>query len=416
MPRATGEMARRFLEFDWSGTSIGPPDRWPVSWHKATEIILAASFPAALALGPELIYLYNDAFIPLGGPVRHPAALGLPVPSVWREIWKPVLESRFRETLSTGRPTGESDLMMPLVRHGYLEETYMTFAFSALSDDDGTPSGILCVATEKTGLVIVGRQIECLRRLASDCASAESAEEACALAAAVLDEQERDVPFAMLYLLDESGDCARLAGSAGLSAPPDALATAVRLDSGADAWRLAEVTSRGEALLIENAAALIGPHLRRPDPVPQEALALPVPGVRGARPSCVLVAGLNPMRPAAESRKFHELVATHLEKVINSARMKQHAVQRERDLTALDQAKTLFFSNVSHELRTPLSLLVDPIRAVLEDERLDAGSRELLSIARRASGRLLKLVNSLLEFSRIEAGRADATYVPADLA
>jgi signal transduction histidine kinase len=416
MRRVTGEMARRLREFDWSGTSIGPPDRWPISWQKAVEIILAASFPAALALGPELIYLYNDAFIPLGGPARHPDAFGLPVSEVWKEIWKPVLESRFKETLATGLPTGESNLLMPLMRNGYLEETYMTFDFSALRDDRGSPSGILCMATENTGLVITRRQIECLRRLASDCSSADSAEEACRLAALILDEQERDIPFAMLYLLDATGDRAQLAARAGLKAIPETFPGVVHVHSSADTWRLAEVTSRGQPLLIEDVDALIGSALRRPHPVPQRALALPVSSGRSGVPHCVLVAGLNPMRPDAESREFHELVATHLEKVINSARMKQDAEQRARDLAAIDRAKTLFFSNVSHELRTPLSLLVEPIRLVLEDGRLDAGSQELLSVARRAAGRLVKLVNSLLEFSRIEAGRVDASYIPTDLA
>jgi signal transduction histidine kinase len=416
MRRVTGEMARRFQEFDWSQTSIGPPDRWPISWQKAAEIILAASFPAALALGPELIYLYNDAFIPLGGPARHPSALALPVSEVWKEIWKPVLESRFKETLSTGLPTGESNLLMPLMRNGYFEETYMTFDFSALRDDRSVPSGIFCMATENTGLVITRRQIECLRRLASDCSSADSAEEACHLAALVLDEQERDIPFALLYLLDGTGERAHLAASAGLKAILETFPGTARLEPAADTWRLAEVNARGEATLIEGVDALIGSALSRPHLVPQRALALPVSSGRSGLPSCILVAGLNPMRPEAESREFHELVATHLEKVINSARMKQDAEQRARDLAALDRAKTLFFSNVSHELRTPLSLLVEPIRLVLEEGRLDPASQELLSVARRAAGRLVKLVNSLLEFSRIEAGRVDASYLPTELA
>jgi hypothetical protein len=82
-----GEMARRFREFDWSSTPIGSVEFWPESWRNAVQIILDSSFPTALAIGKEeLIYFYNDAFIPLAGASRHPAALGLPVPVAWKEI------------------------------------------------------------------------------------------------------------------------------------------------------------------------------------------------------------------------------------------------------------------------------------------------------------------------------------------
>ena len=120
MRRYTSEMAQRFEEFDWSRTSIGPVERWPATWRNLVDLILVSSFPSALGLGPELIYFYNDAFIGIGGPARHPSALGRPVKEVWREIWEPVLERRFSETLATGRPTGEADLLMPLVRSNYL--------------------------------------------------------------------------------------------------------------------------------------------------------------------------------------------------------------------------------------------------------------------------------------------------------
>src|SRR5579883_1336542 len=190
-------MALRFEELDWSKTSIGPVQRWPITWRNAVDLLLVSSFPIALGLGPELVYIYNDAFIALGGPARHPSALGRPVREVWREIWKPVLEHRFSETLATGRPTGEDDLLMPLLRSGYLEETYITFSFAALADDEGNPSGIFCTATENTGRVIAGRQLDCLQRLASHCACAESPERACQLAAQALEGQRRDVPFAI---------------------------------------------------------------------------------------------------------------------------------------------------------------------------------------------------------------------------
>ena len=415
MTLISGEMAERIEEFDWSSTSIGPLSGWPARWRDASEFIVDSGFPAALALGPDRIYLYNDAFIPLGGPARHPWALGRPVKEVWREIW-PYLESSFGQTLSTGRPTIEIDRLMPLVRSGYLEETYMRFSFAVVRDDSNSPSGILCTATENTELIITRRQTDCLRRLAANCAAADSPREACRLAAAVLEEQDRDVPFALLYLFDPDGGGLELAASAGLGAEPGDRPRHVPLDAAADPWRLIASTSRGEPSDIEDVASLLQAASHQPDPAPQRAIALPVSDGSPGAPCGVLVGGINPMRPIAESCQFYEFVATHLEKALGRARMKQLAEEQVRDLAALDRAKTVFFSNVSHELRTPLTLVLGPLREVLEYAHLEPEHREALEIGYQAASRLQKLINSLLEFSRVEAGREDAHYQPTDLA
>ncbi|HEV2271364.1 MAG TPA: ATP-binding protein [Steroidobacteraceae bacterium] len=415
MRQLPGEMARRFSEFDWSGTSLGPATKWPLSWQNARQLIFDSSFPAALALGPELIYLYNDAFIPLGGPDRHPSSIGQPVRLVWKEIWEPYLEARFNETLSTGLPTGEMDLLMPLMRSSYLEETYMRFSFAAVRDDRGIPSGILCTATENTELVVTRRQTDCLRRLATGCTAANSPEEVCRLAAALLEDQERDLPFALLYLHRRGTNQVEIAASAGLSFLPPDVPQVVASGSAEDPWRLADVAYRGGSSLIEDVSLLIGPALRRRDLVPQQAIALPFSSGSADAPAGILVAGLNPMRPLAESSEFHRFLATHLEKAVGSARMKQLAEERAIEIAALDRAKTVFFSNISHELRTPLTLLLEPLRQVQECATLEPEHRELLDTARHASSRLLKLVNSLLEFSRLEAGRTDTRYLPTNL-
>ena len=415
MRRFTSEMAKRFEEFDWSRTSIGAVAAWPITWRKAADLILASSFPTALALGPELVYFYNDAFIPIGGPARHPSALGRPVREVWKEIWEPVLERRFAETLRTGCPTGEANLLMPLVRSGYLEETYITFSFAALADDDGEPSGIFCTATESTGQVISSRQFDCLLRLANHCACAESPEAACQLATEALEGQRQDVPFAMLYLLDRAGSCVESIAYAGLSSIPTAAPGIGQLDRSSDPWQLAAVITSRSPVLLQGVQHVVGPALRAGAMLPREALAMPVAGNGLDSPTCILVTGINPMRPAAESRRFFDLVANQVATAISSAAMRQEAEQRARELAALDHAKTAFFSNVSHELRTPLTLLLEPLRQVIDRAALTAPDRELLQTARRAGARLLKLVNSLLEFSRIEGGRANAHYLPTDL-
>ena len=409
-------MGRRFREFDWSRTSIGPPECWPLVWRNAARLIFNSSHPLALGLGKDLVYVYNDAFIPLGGPARHPSALGQLVPVVWQEIWAGILLPRFSHTLATGEPTAEEDLFMPLSRSGYLEETYISFSFAALPDDQDRPSGIFCTATENTGRVIAQRHIERLRRLAALSAFADSPESACRTAVATLDEQERDIPFGLVYLLDPKISRATLAGTFGLKGLPSEVSPSTRLEGEFDPLRLAIVAALRDSVLIEGVDELFGPYLRRASLVPRQALAIPITSAASRQLLGILVTGLNPMRPVAESREFLILVASQLEAAIYNGGARQDAEERARKLAEIDRAKTIFFGNTSHELRTPLTLLLGPLDAVLSGGAMGARDRDLLITARRAANRLLKLVNSLLEFSRLEAGRIDASYIPVDLA
>lgn len=411
-----GEMARRFREFDWSSTPLGPVEFWPESWRNAVQIILDSSFPTALAIGREqMIYFYNDAFIPLAGPARHPSGLGRYVPHVWKEIWDEILEPRFSHTFTTGEPTGEADLLMPLERSGYLEETYVTFSFAALRDEHNEPNGIFCTAMENTTRVIAERQMSCLRGLAARSSFAETPEAACELAAETLRENPRDVPFALLYLIDPNGKVARLAGSVGLLGLPRGILPVVDLTD-LKSCMVARVAATRTVTLMETIQPIIEGSMQTPEVTPQQALALPILNPGGEHLAAVLVMGVNPMRPLEESRAFHEMIANHLETAISSARAKQHARERAQALADIDRAKTVFFSNISHELRTPLTLLLAPIDDVLARPGLAPTERELLETARRGGTRLLKLVNSLLEFSRIEAGRSEAAYEATDLA
>jgi signal transduction histidine kinase len=127
----------------------------------------------------------------------------------------------------------------------------------------------------------------------------------------------------------------------------------------------------------------------------------------------VLVVGLNPLRQYEGTyQRFLELVAGEISAAIANGQAYEAERRRAEELAELDRAKTAFFSNVSHEFRTPLTLLLGP----LEDElRENPRASERLEVAHRNSLRLLKLVNTLLDFSRIEAGRIDAAYEPTEL-
>ncbi len=136
-------------------------------------------------------------------------------------------------------------------------------------------------------------------------------------------------------------------------------------------------------------------------------------------PKGFLVVGISPRRVLdADYRAFLGLAAEHIAATVAEARAFEGERRRAEALAELDRAKTAFFSNVSHEFRTPLTLMLGPLEELLgkPEGELPADGRALAAVAHRNGLRLLKLVNTLLDFSRIEAGRARASHEPMDLA
>ncbi len=113
-----------------------------------------------------------------------------------------------------------------------------------------------------------------------------------------------------------------------------------------------------------------------------------------------------------------ELIAGQLAAALSNARAYEEERRRAEALAEIDRAKTVFFSNVSHEFRTPLTLMLGPVEELLSkaETELPKAYRETLSLVYRSGLRLQRLVNTLLDFSRIEAGRTQASYGPSDLA
>jgi PAS domain S-box-containing protein len=161
-----GEMGRRIRAFDWDASPLGPPEDWPASLKTTMGILLGSKFPMFLAWGPELRFLYNDAYIDvLGG--KHPAALGHAFEDIWAEIWDD-LEPLVQRALA-GEATYFESLPLEMTRKGFAEQTWFTFSYSPLRGDSGTVEGMFCVCTETTAQVLAERrrvdEAERLRRL-----------------------------------------------------------------------------------------------------------------------------------------------------------------------------------------------------------------------------------------------------------
>ena len=152
---------------DWENTPLGPVKDWSQSLKTAVQILLSSRFSMWMAWGPELVFLYNDAYRRVTLGEKHPWALGRSAREVWSEIWGEI-GPRIQSVLDTGVATWDEGLLLFLERSGFSEETYHTFSYSPLRDDDGKVAGMLCVVTEETDRVLGERQLSSLRRLASE--------------------------------------------------------------------------------------------------------------------------------------------------------------------------------------------------------------------------------------------------------
>src|SRR5579884_633906 len=411
-----GEMAGRIRDCDWSRTPLGAIESWPQSLKTSVSLILGSRHPMWIGWGPQMTFLYNDAYLHVLGAAKHPWALGRPAAEVWAEIWD-VCGPLARKVFEAGEATFVDDVRLFMDRGAFLEETFYSFSYSPIRDESGEVAGLFCPSTDVTPKVLNARRLRTLSELAANALTEKTTSGACAMAAHTLGRNPDDLPFALLYLADEEGDRAVLAQSVGEFAAE--LPASVGLGDTADEspWPVAEVFRTARRAIVPVAGVAGLPPGIAAKPVSQ-AVVLPVTSRGAHKPYGVLVAGVNPCRPLDEDHlTFFDLIAGQLATAIQNARAVEDEKKRADALAEIDRAKTVFFSNVSHEFRTPLTLMLGPLEGLLaKADELPQDDREQLVIAHRNSLRLLKLVNSLLDFSRIEAGRIKASYVPTDLA
>ncbi len=416
---ACGELLR---QVDWARTPVGPVEDWPQSLRTTVGIVLASNYPLYLAWGPQYVQMYNDAYRPISGATKHPAALGQAAAETWPEVWTDVLGPAWERIRATGEPIRVENLLMLLDRNGYLEECYFSYSHSPIRDESGGVGGIFAALTETTEQIINERRLRVVRDLSAFSGEQATVHDACREASRVLASCPNDIPFALLYLVEPDGT-ARLAGTSGVAAggavAPERL---VPGDEAGNTWPLGAVLREGTALLLRGpeVPAALGPLPGGPWPEGASSVWLQPLMLSGhTRAGGVLVTGLSPRRAFdASYEDFLRLAARTVSTSLSGAQAREEERARVEALAQLDRAKTTFFNNISHEFRTPLALLLGPSRDALEDphEPLGPQQRERLDTIHRNGLRLLKLVNSLLDFSRIEAGRAQAAYAPTDLA
>ncbi|SGY14975.1 BQ5605_C013g07190 [Microbotryum silenes-dioicae] len=485
---------RLIAAYSWEKTTIGALGSWSQELRTLVMLTLSSPFRAALWWGEDSVLIYNDEYARLLGS-RHPRLLGLSGAEGWSEIWDTL--GPLAAKVMQGETVAYYDHHLPMLRNGTLEETYHCWSFLPIRDVSGSVVGYENTSFETTARVIAERRLATLRDLTQVTQLARATEEFCAKTLQVLALNEYDLPFALMYTVDQVNPThgQRLAGSStdgaqssrgsrsksngtGISssrqqiihlkltlqgtigvpdghksAPPEVnlqidptqastrteseseetTSTASQssinntesnsIESGTDVWPFLDACQRRKPVFINDLGGRATGFAQRGWPTPlKHAVVIPIVTQSGndtsSAPRAVLVLGINPRRPWNEVfATFLSLLARHLSNGLLAVSMAENDAQRNEELVQLDRAKTTFFSSVSHELRTPLTLILGPLEDVLSNKSgLSPEDREQLQTVQRHSNRLLNMVNSLLDFSRLEGGRMEVSFRPMNLA
>ncbi len=402
--RATSEMAVRVKEYSWEATSLGSLHDWPLILQSSLSICLNSNFPIALYWGPELVLIYNDAWSPIPGK-KHPWALGKPAREVWPEIWNDI-EPQFKKAFG-GQPGGSRDALLPMQRHGYTEECYFDFTFTPIFGFDGTVDGIFNAVVETTYRVISERRNSFLQEFSNAIGGVSSFGEVAQTAVKVIRDNPKDIPYAMIYSVSKGGKLQFIDGTEGHE-------PALKRD-----WPHEDALSDGHPIHLKDLHYYLFEVPKGPWPeAPKEALLVPLKGNDPAT-RYFIVFGISSRRALdKEYQSFLELVAGSLSNAIGIISSLEQERTRAKALADIDRAKTLFFTNISHEFRTPLTLILGSLEEMLQKPGVADDSENLtaLETTHRNAMRLLQLVNNLLDFSRIEAGRERASFQSLDIA
>jgi signal transduction histidine kinase/DNA-binding response OmpR family regulator len=397
----TAALAR---SIDWARTPVGAAEKWPSSLRTALSIVFGSSQPMVLWWGAERIQFYNDAYCPILGPSRHPAALGKPGWECWANSWESL--ASMIDAAWSGGSSEIVDELLCLERQGALEERYFDTRFTPIWVESGAVGGVLGSCTEVTMRVLAARRLEALGELAAASDAADSAPEACRRAAAALASAASDVPFALVYLVREDAGRADLGAAAGLEPGSPGAPQVIEIGDGDAAWSLA---AAAEVPLDVELASLgleldAGPW---PEPVTRVRI-LPLRRRELEGLDGFLIAGLSPRLVLDEDyATFLRLAASHVAAAVAAARSREEQRGHREELGVLDRAKASFLHGMSHEFRTPLTLILGSVEG--------SGGEADLDVVRRNALRLLRMVNTMLDFAQIESGTAPVCYERVNL-
>ncbi|KAL7425265.1 hypothetical protein Q5752_000953 [Cryptotrichosporon argae] len=431
---------------DWSKTSLGPRESWSPQLECMINLVIDSNTQDSLWLGTDFVQIYNQGYSKI---LNHPTGFGRPAIEQWASLWEgigPIIDRGMR---------GEScyftdDLLLYAIGPtGNFCERYHTWSFVPIRGDGGRVLGLYNPTTETTDAVLARRRQETMRDLSEEIQVARSSKQYFAGIADVFERNPKDIPFALCYSIakgaDGEGSTLTLEQSVGVPAdhpagpakiivaPRDILhvddigspaPSAMSAGSGRflhsserAAWPIAYALQTRQCVVVDDCAAIVkGCPVRQWDALPEAAIIIPICSDGAHEPAqAVLILGLNLYCPLdADYEEWIHVMRAHLTSSLASVRSFEVEQQRLLDKERMERAKTAWFQGAAHDLRSPLTLVVGPLEDVLAT-KLTSAQRSALGLAQRNASRVLRLVNALLDFSRLEAGRLEGRFVATDL-
>lgn len=393
----SSEMAGRCRTFDWASTPLGPVSTWSRSLRTIVAIMLESRHPMFLFWGPELIQIFNDGYKPsFGTSGRDVAALGAHGRDHWTEIWE-IIGPQIEQVMTTGEATWHEDQLVPIERNGVVDEVYWTYGYSPVRDDSGLINGVLVVVEETTRRV---RALADLERARLDAESGRTR----------LSELFRQAP-AFIAVLRGSNFVFEIVNDSyyQLVGHRDIIGKPVFTALPEGAGQGFEELLRG---VLETGEPFVG-----------REISLRIERTPGApAEQCYIDLMYTPIRDADGSISgifAHGVdVTAQVQSRIDAESARAEAELARQAAEAANRVKGEFLATMSHELRTPLNAIAGYAQLIelgvhgpVTDAQLDALKR-----IQRSEQHLLSLVNDVLNFAKLEAGRIDYELTDVSLA
>ncbi|WOO83027.1 Sensor histidine kinase TmoS [Vanrija pseudolonga] len=453
-PHRSQNVEKLIETLDWSKTPLGPREGWPESLTSILTLIMNYPIPACVWWGEELTMIYNQWYA--GSIIDHPEAFGQSGTAAWEKIYRII--GPLTEVVLHGTAIFNSEVLETWKQYEdeVPKESYIMYTFIPLKSAEGVVSGVFQAALDRTPDILGARRNHVLHEVAKSLSFTSTRTEFDTKLLAGLEEDPKDIPFAMIYDVEHHQDYPSDTGkpeerstgerytrywySGGFGAaevghrgvPEHALVAleppgsrrpshtpVFEEDAEIDRWPFEEAMRTQKPVLVPNCAKLIeGFPIRVWDELPTSAVLLPLARQsEDSTPASILVIGLSSRLTYDQAyEEFFQSLALVLSASLSSVRSREADTQRLADLEALSRAKSMLFSNLSHELFTPLTLISGPLDDLAEsleddEEPLDAKKvKGTLDLARKHVGSLTRLVTIIMDASTLEAGRTQPTF------
>jgi len=375
-----GEMGALMRAHDWSHSTLGDPSRWPQSLRTVVRLMLNTGHPMYIWWGRDGACLYNDAYRESIGPERHPGSLGRPAREVWDEIWD-IIGPQIRQVLEGRGATWHVNHLVPITRHGRREEVYWTYSYSPIDDatSEGGIGGVLVVCTETTEQVLASK------RMAAELRQLGQLFQQSPMFMALLQGPEHRFEIANPAYVKLVGNREVLGKSVAEALPDTVEQGYLRL--------LDDVYASGQAYIAHGAKYLM--QATPGDPGVERYVDFvyqPIKDVDG-RVTGIFVEGADVTERAlanaalrASEEKFRELSET---------------------LSETNRQKDEFLATLAHELRNPLAPIKNALalqRRAVDDPKVLTSTRDMME---RQVAHLARLIDDLLDLSRLSRGRVE---------